>query len=1034
MAIGVDTTLNSNGGSISILTGGTWTIDKGKTLTLNSINGTTVGAQSISAAQTINVVSSGSGDTNAVLALSGDVTNSGTLNIGSGVSMTASGTLKTTTINNEGSVTIADGTSILLERLLTNESSGLHTSGSFELFSGNGAVELEGNHTYSFLGNSATVNIDPGNKGGTATFDNSYYYIAGSDTISYDTATSTPEGGTAPAWITVSENGTLSLLPSDTVDGDNRTSNVGTAITGSGTISMNAGSGQVTIAADKLTDFTGSLLIESGRFNEIANGHVFSKVTVNDGGQFCINDGYNYTGDVNISGTGWNDSSDEARDGALRLGSNSTLSGKLTLDSNASIYVYTNNTGTLAGAVEAENRIVTVNGNGTLVFTGTGVLGTLNATSASITFAGDTTVEAVSATKVTVNGSGSLRISDSSSIGTLYTNGAATITLGDGVNKSVTTASRIELSDINANAKLTTLTVSANSILKITGTDNSIDYKTASALLGEWGARSNVIVNGMLLVENAKLLAGDAGFSLTIGSKGLVATQGISVCTWKEKAIQQISVLLDGGSLLLGSAGFTKEKSIEGRKPILTSNGGIIGSYADTTTIAPEISLSSGATTFNTNKHSIDSTANTIAEGTDAATLTVNGIVSGAGVLKATGAGKLILSAANTYTGGTTLDSGTIQASNNSALGTGSLTVNGSSGVIVDAANTLSVSSVEVTNNSTLSVSGKMSLTAEHALNIRTNAGVTIKESANLNLGNNKIWGAWEGADDASVISIEKNGSLQHRDFSYSGKEGGGSVTVNKSFGTEGYGCFSIATEDAAASNVTLEYSGTSEATVKAALTDVSITTATNAGKLTVSSETKTVSALTAGSSVDITNAADLSIADVTIAAGQTVGVFSGATASATPATDNEGTLTVKNLTANTGSTLNANLVLGGGTLTLNDTLAMGSTLTLSSGVILSGDLLTGWTDRTQALTLFSGVDALTLGTGAASGGAITKDDGVDASTYFTNLGQGEFVLTYTGATGGGTVSLMNVPEPTTATLSLLALMGLAARRRRRKA
>ena len=55
--------------------------------------------------------------------------------------------------------------------------------------------------------------------------------------------------------------------------------------------------------------------------------------------------------------------------------------------------------------------------------------------------------------------------------------------------------------------------------------------------------------------------------------------------------------------------------------------------------------------------------------------------------------------------------------------------------------------------------------------------------------------------------------------------------------------------------------------------------------------------------------------------------------------------------------------------------------------------------------------------------------EALSASATTTNLGGGY----YLGYDANGTVFVgMMVPEPTTATLSLLALAGLAARRRRR--
>ena len=176
-----------------------------------------------------------------------------------------------------------------------------------------------------------------------------------------------------------------------------------------------------------------------------------------------------------------------------------------------------------------------------------------------------------------------------------------------------------------------------------------------------------------------------------------------------------------------------------------------------------------------------------------------------------------------------------------------------------------------------------------------------------------------------------------------------------------------------------------------------------------------------------------VSISEVVLAGGM-VGVT---------APDAEVTVQTGSLTVSGSSMLYADLELTqNGTLTLNSSLTMGSaltytmgsTLTLNSGITLSGSLLTGWTDHSQALTLFSGVDFLTLGSGDT---AITAEVGktYDASSVFANEGMGNYKLQMVGTDGNYTVQMVKnapTPEPTTATLSLLALMGLAARRRRK--
>ena len=64
---------------------------------------------------------------------------------------------------------------------------------------------------------------------------------------------------------------------------------------------------------------------------------------------------------------------------------------------------------------------------------------------------------------------------------------------------------------------------------------------------------------------------------------------------------------------------------------------------------------------------------------TNAAAAILDGAISGTGALSKLGAGSLRLNAANSYAGGTTISSGTLQLGNNNALGTGSLTIAGGS-------------------------------------------------------------------------------------------------------------------------------------------------------------------------------------------------------------------------------------------------------------------------------------------------------------------------------------------------------------------
>ncbi|MCQ2371851.1 MAG: autotransporter-associated beta strand repeat-containing protein [Akkermansia sp.] len=206
---------------------------------------------------------------------------------------------------------------------------------------------------------------------------------------------------------------------------------------------------------------------------------------------------------------------------------------------------------------------------------------------------------------------------------------------------------------------------------------------------------------------------------------------------------------------------------------------------------------------------------------------------------------------------------------------------------------------------------------------------------------------------------------------------------------------------------------------------------------------------------LNIMKAASVAVQDVTIGANGTLGVYKGT--EATPSTANEGTLTIKDtktLTAGEGAHLNANLVMDSGS-TLNVSseggmqgLIMGSTVTLNSGSTLKVDgsdanafLLNYFGGSTTKLyTLFEGTegDPLQLYIGNQKiENDITFESWdkpfMDASTIYTNLQAQTYYLVYDHTSSNvGMVAIGFAPEPTTGTLSLLALAALAARRRRK--
>ena len=323
--------------------------------------------------------------------------------------------------------------------------------------------------------------------------------------------------------------------------------------------------------------------------------------------------------------------------------------------------------------------------------------------------------------------------------------------------------------------------------------------------------------------------------------------------------------------------------------------------------------------------------------------------------------------------------------------------------------------SVDVAANSTLTVDVNNFTTYGKAqLNVGQGGRLDMSGTNVLNL-----------SSDTSV-NLAKKASLAVAGMEFSNRGAADNATLDNTSGSsQNYG--------AGNANYTLtdghaKYTAASAATLTNKLVNSSVENA-GSGKLTVNNADNTLTDIyaTGGDLTVLQAAAGLDINELVVGDKLAVAAYTGTEQAEVKEAD---VIVRASASFGSGAKLNANLTLASGSElgVAEGGVLLGSTLTLQQGLTLDAATL----DRicsNEYTTLFTGVDALTLnGTKYES---ISVEDRVLAAPYFSNLTNNNFVLTYSGAETGELVIAM-IPEPTTATLSLLALLGLAARRRRK--
>ncbi len=356
-----------------------------------------------------------------------------------------------------------------------------------------------------------------------------------------------------------------------------------------------------------------------------------------------------------------------------------------------------------------------------------------------------------------------------------------------------------------------------------------------------------------------------------------------------------------------------------------------------------------------------------------------------------------------------------------------------------------------VSEGASLDVSGRMhsdSATATVGNVVKSGAGsATISSQVMLgrisaNAGDITVAYTGEGGNTVKAVELSNGAELRVAEgaalniSSSSVEISGRSATASMSTTASSATTYSVGSSDIELTDAHVTYTG-GDATISNKLTNSSIENA-GSGILTVDNAGNTLSGVYAtGGSMNVYAGSELNLVELKVAAGLSVSAYCQLSEQAQQ-TEQEARINVSG-SASFGSavTLNADLVMKtGSSLNLAGAVQMGSDVRLENGITLGGalyeEVLT--LNVGERVILFSGVDSLYLGSSPDAATSITLSDGVLAKDYFTNLSDNYF-LVYDTSLGNGLGELsiaMTVPEPTTATLSLVALAALAMRRRRK--
>lgn len=660
-----------------------------------------------------------------------------------------------------------------------NWSGGTFTSGNDALFTGTptnnvttatgltiGAITLDNTFTGS-------VTMSGGNT------------VNGATTISGGTLNLNNATGLGTSAITVNSGGILNLSAGIAA-------NYANSVSGAGVANVTTQpSGDATLTGN-WSGFTGTLNLNGSgnfktRFTTTQANLISSSATinVNAGTTLYLNQALNYGANIHLFGAGNTENL-----GALRLEAAANQTGSVTLHANSFIGA-NGGAGTISGVIGETGGSfgITKQGNNTLSLTGTntysgtttvtgtgtlqigngGTTGTLGSgavtiSSGTLAFnrsndftvsnnitstAGTGTLNKLGAGKLTLSGTNTVGSNINASAGTLEITGTTTIDGGAANNQGFLTV-----------AGNTSVTVSSGGSLEVKGTTGGTK---PNSIVGQNAAgTSSVVVNG-----GSFTVGGNTGFvlgnNLNTATGVLTITSGTATITAGSAAIGNVQnfvamgrdnangiINLDGGTLATGRQ-FVRDGNGGGTAgagtAIFNFNGGTLQAQANQTAgngwfetattgnfQVVTTTVKAGGARIDTN--GFNTNINTVLAHDSALGATLDG-----GLTKR-GAGTLSLGAANTYTGATRIEAGTLAlGSNGSISGTLLLGQSGVSTGTLDVTAKASYSQADISGSGTIIIGTGKTVTATGNVapgfspgNLNVTGGFTLDGTAGLTM------------------------------------------------------------------------------------------------------------------------------------------------------------------------------------------------------------------------------------------------------------------------------------------------------------